>query len=110
VPQPTEFGRVQHTLPPVHVGQTQMPPPSPIPPEPLSAPLDELLETPLDEEVPPLEDDDAPLDEDETPLDEPLLDPPPLLEPELVPDLHASVHASATHPSSESPSLFSLAE
>jgi hypothetical protein len=94
---------VQHTLPPVHIGQMQMPPPSPIPPEPLSAPLDELLETPLD-------DDDAPLDDDETPLDEPLLDPPPLLEPELEPDLHASVQASATHPSSESPSLFSFAE
>ena len=101
---------MQQLSPTWHAGHTQTLPPSPLPPEPLSGPPDELLEAPLDDDEAPLEDEDAPLDEVGPPLDDPLEELPPLPEPELEPDRHASRHSSAMHPRSESPSPFSLAE
>lgn len=108
---------MQHACCAVQPTQTQTRPPSPFPPEPLSGPPEELLEAPLDDEEAPLEDEDTPLDEvdppledEDAPLEEPLAELPPLLELELDPDLHAFRQASAMHPTSASPSPFSLAE
>ncbi len=94
----------------VQLTQAQRPPPSPFPPEPLSGPPEELLEAPLEEDDTPLDEVEPPLEDEDAPLDDPLEELPPLLELELEFDLHASRHSSAMHPSSESPSPFSLAE
>jgi hypothetical protein len=86
---------VQQTWLAVQPTHAQTTPLSPFPPEPLSGPPEELLE--------------APLEDEEAPLDEPLPDPLPLPELEPLPERHGSRHQSATHPSSASPSPFSLA-
>jgi hypothetical protein len=92
------------------VQPTQAQPPSDCPPEPLSGPPEELLEAPLEDEEAPLEEDDAPLDDEDAPLDDPLPDPLPPPELELLPGLQGSRHASAMHRSSASPSPLSLDE
>jgi hypothetical protein len=110
LPQFVELFNVQQACCAVQPTQAQTTPPSPIPPEPLSGPPEELLEAPLDEDEAPLEDEDPPLEDEDMPLDDPLEELPPLLELEPDPCLHGSRHSSAMHPSSESPSPFSLAE
>jgi hypothetical protein len=116
LPQFAELASMQQACCVVQPTQAQRTPPSPFPPEPLSKPPEELLEAPLEDDEAPLEEEDTPLDEvepplddEDAPLDDPLEELAPPLELELDPDLHASRHSSAMHPSSESPSPFSLA-
>lgn len=97
---------LQQNAPLPQIAQTQPPPASICPPEPLALPsvtpdpLDEPLEPPEE----PLDDPDIPLEDPDTPLEDPLLDPPPLeLDPLTL--AHSTEQFIFAHVSSVSPAV-----